>query len=111
MELIVNNDYNSRGVATMIEKIRPLYDRVLVKRLENEETTVGGIIIPDSAQEKTQTGEVIAAGEGRLTKNGSLTPLRIKKGDVIFFGKFSGTEADAEHLILREDEVLAIIEK
>ena len=95
----------------MIEKIRPLYDRLLVKRLENEEKTAGGIIIPDTAQEKTQTGQVISAGEGRLTKDGTLTPLQVKAGDIVFFGKFSGTEADKEHLILREDEVLGIVEK
>ena len=95
----------------MIEKIRPLYDRLLVKRLEGEETTAGGIIIPDTAQEKTQTGKVIAAGEGRLGKGGALTPLKVKAGDIVFFGKFSGTEADKEHLILREDEVLGIVEK
>ena len=95
----------------MIEKIRPLYDRLLVKRLENEDKTAGGIFIPDSAKEKTQTGEVVAAGEGRLSKDGSLTPLKVKKGDVVFFGKFSGTEADSDHLVLREDEVLGIIEK
>lgn len=95
----------------MIEKIRPLYDRLLVKRLENEETTAGGIIIPDTAKEKTQTGKVLAAGEGRLAKDGSVTPLKVKAGDIVFFGKFSGTEADKEHLILREDEVLGIVEK
>lgn len=95
----------------MIEKIRPLYDRVLVKRLEEKETSQGGIIIPDTAKEKTQTGTVIAAGEGRLSKDGSLTPLKVKAGDVVFFGKFSGTEADSEHLILREDELLGIVEK
>jgi len=95
----------------MIEKIRPLYDRVLVKRLDEEETSQGGIIIPDTAKEKTQTGTVLATGEGRLTKDGSLSPLKVKTGDVVFFGKFSGTEADSEHLILREDELLGIVEK
>ena len=95
----------------MIEKIRPLYDRILVKRKDNEEKTAGGIIIPDSAQEKTQTGEVLAVGDGRLTKDGSVAPLKVKTGDIVFFGKFSGTEADKEHLILREDEVLGIVEK
>jgi len=94
----------------MIEKIRPLYDRVLVKRLE-EETSQGGIIIPDTAKEKTQTGTVIATGDGRLAKDGSLTPLKVKAGDTVFFGKFSGTEADESHLILREDELLGIVEK
>ena len=95
----------------MIQKIRPLYDRLLIKRLEDEGKTAGGIIIPDTAKEKTQTGEVIAVGEGRLGKDGSITPLLVKTGDIVFFGKFSGTQADEEHLILREDEVLGIIEK
>ena len=95
----------------MIEKIRPLYDRVLVKRLEEKETSTGGIIIPDTAKEKTQTGTVIAIGGGRLLKDGSLAPLKVKMGDIVFFGKFSGTEADSEHLILREDELLGIVEK
>ena len=95
----------------MIEKIRPLYDRILVKRLEDDQTTAGGIIIPDTAKEKTQTGSVISVGEGRLAKDGSVTPLKVKAGDIVFFGKFSGTEADKEHLILREDEVLGIVEK
>jgi len=94
----------------MIEKIRPLYDRLLVKRLEDDQTTAGGIIIPDTAKEKTQAGKVIAAGEGRLSKDGSVTPLKVKAGDIVFFGKFSGTEADSDHLILREDEVLGIVE-
>jgi len=83
----------------------------LVKRLENEETTAGGIIIPDTAQEKTQTAQVIATGDGRLAKDGTLTPLKVKDGDIVFFGKFSGTEVDKEHLILREDEVLGIVKK
>ncbi|MCK5632188.1 co-chaperone GroES [bacterium] len=95
----------------MIEKIRPLYDRLLVKRLEKEETTAGGIFIPDSAKEKTQTGEVIATGKGRLLPDGSLKPLVVKAGDTVFFGKFSGTDADSDHIILREDEVLGIIKK
>ncbi len=95
----------------MINKIRPLYDRVLVKRREQEETTAGGIIIPDTAQERTQTGTVIAIGAGRIAQDGSLRPLTVKAGDVVFFGKFSGTEADKEHIILREDELLGIVEK
>ena len=95
----------------MIEKIRPLYDRVLVKRMQDEETTTGGIIIPDTAKEKTQTGKVIAIGQGRLSKDGSITPLAVKAGDIVFFGKFSGTQADDEHLILREDELLGVVEE
>lgn len=95
----------------MIDKIRPLYDRILVKRREHEETTASGIIIPDTAQERTQTGLVVAVGQGRLLQDGSLRPLIVKAGDTVFFGKFSGTEADKEHIILREDEVLGIVEK
>ncbi len=95
----------------MIEKIRPLYDRILIKRLEKEDVTAGGIIIPDTAKEKTQTGQVVAVGAGRLAKDGTITPLTVKTGDTVFFGKYSGTDADKEHLILKEDEVLAIVEK
>jgi chaperonin GroES len=103
--------HHDRGVTTMIGKIRPLYDRILVKRREHEETTAGGIIIPDTAQERTQTGTVVAVGQGRITQDGSLRPLIVKAGDIVFFGKFSGTEADKEHIILREDEVLGIVEQ
>jgi len=95
----------------MIPKIRPLYDRVLVKRLETEEKTEGGIIIPDTAKEKGQTGEIIAIGSGRISKEGNMTPLQVKKGDIIYFGKYSGTDLGDDHLILKEDEVLGVIEK
>jgi chaperonin GroES len=95
----------------MINKMRPLYDRILVKRREHEETTAGGIIIPDTAQERTQTGTVVAVGQGRLVQDGTIRPLTVKVGDVVFFGKFSGTEADKEHLILKEDEVLGVVEQ
>jgi len=95
----------------MLPKIRPLYDRVLVKRLEAEETTKGGIIIPDTAKEKGQTGKVIATGSGRLTKDGAITPLQVKEGDVVYFGKYSGTDVDKDHLIIREDEILGVVEK
>ena len=98
----------------MIEKIRPLYDRILVKRRENEETTAGGIIIPDTAQEKTQLGSVIAAGEGRVAQDGSKAPLTVKANDTILFGKYSGTEVKfdgEEYLILKEEEVLGIVNK
>jgi chaperonin GroES len=91
-------------------KVKPLYDRVLVKRLENEHTSSGGIIIPETAQEKTQFGAVIATGEGKIGADGSLRPLKIKAGDKVLFGKFSGTEVKVsgeEYLILREDEILA----
>ena len=95
-------------------KFRPLHDRVVVKRVAEEEKTKGGIIIPDSAKEKPIEGEVIAVGNGKVLEDGKVRPLDIKKGDRILFGKYSGTEIKldgVEHLILREDEVLGIIEK
>src|SRR5512136_2869510 len=94
-------------------KVRPLQDRILVERIE-EEVKKGGIIIPDSAKEKPQQGKVIAVGPGRIDEKGSRVPLDIKKGDYILFGKYSGNEiriGDEEHLIMREDDVLAVIEK
>ena len=94
-------------------KIRPLHDRILIKRVEEQETVKGGIIIPDSAKEKPQEGEVIAAGHGKKTEEGKVIPLDVKAGDHILFGKYSGTEIkldDVEYLILREDEVLGILE-
>jgi len=95
----------------MLPKIRPLYDRVVIKRLETEEKTEGGIIIPDTAKEKGQIGEVIAVGEGRLSKDGKTTPLQVKAGDKVYFGKYSGTDIGDDHLIIREDEILGIIEE
>ena len=97
----------------MAKTIKPLYDRVLVRRLENEQTTAGGIIIPDTAQEKTQIGTIVAAGDGRVSKDGSVSPLKVKEGDTILFGKFSGTEISfggEELLILKEDELLGIVQ-
>ncbi len=93
-------------------KVKPLYDRLVVKRLEEEEKTKGGIIIPDAAKEKPQEGRVIAVGDGKVLENGQKAPLSVKAGDKILFGKYSGTEIKIdgdEHLILREDDVLAII--
>jgi len=95
-------------------KVRPLQDRVLVKRVEEEEKTKGGIIIPDTAKEKPIEGEVIAVGNGKVTDKGEVRPLTVKKGDRVLFGKYSGTEIKidgVEHLILREDEILGIIER
>lgn len=95
-------------------QIRPLHDRLIVKRLEEEEKTKGGIIIPDSAKEKPIEGKVIAVGEGKLNKDGKKIPLEVKKGDRILFAKYAGTEVKIdgeEHMMMREDEVLAIIEK
>ncbi len=93
--------------------IKPLFDRVLVKRLENENKTSGGIIIPETAQEKTQTGSVVSFGGGRLLADGTVRPLQVKQGDKIIFGKYSGTEfkhEGAEYLILKEEEILGILE-
>ena len=98
----------------MALKLRPLYDRLVVKRLEEDEKSTGGIIIPDSAKEKPQKGEVVAAGNGKKTEDGKTIPLDVKAGDHILFGKYSGNEikmGSDEYLILREDEVLAILDK
>jgi chaperonin GroES len=94
-------------------KVRPLADRILVKREEPSETVKGGIIIPDTAKEKPQEGKVIAVGPGRLDENGKRVPLEVKVGDRILMGKYAGTEVKIdgeEHVILREDDVLAVIE-
>jgi chaperonin GroES len=95
-------------------KIRPLQDRIVVRRVQEEEKTKGGIIIPDSAKEKPIEGEVIAVGSGKVLEGGKVQALDVKKGDRILFGKYSGTEIKIdgiEHLILREEEVLGVIEK
>ena len=94
-------------------KITPLQDRVIVKRIEEEEKSKGGIIIPDTAKEKPQEGKVIAVGKGKMN-DGKVTPLDVKVNDRILFGKYSGTEINIdgeEHLIMREDDILGIIEK
>ncbi len=94
-------------------KIRPLQDRVIVKRLEEEEKTKGGIIIPDTAKEKPQEGKVIAVGKGKVTEEGKVIPLDVKVGDKILFGKYSGSEikiGGEEHLIMKEEDILGIIE-
>ncbi len=95
-------------------KVRPLQDRILVKRVEEENKTKGGIIIPDSAKEKPQEGLVVSVGPGKVTENGTRVAPEVKAGDKILFGKYSGTDIKidgVEHLILREDDVLAVIEK
>jgi chaperonin GroES len=95
-------------------KIRPLQDRILVKRLEEQEVKKGGIIIPDTAKEKPQEGEVFAVGPGKMGEDGKRQPMEVKKGDKILFGKYSGSEVkieDEEYLIIREEEILGIIEK
>jgi len=93
--------------------IRPLYDRIVVKRIEEQETTRHGIIIPDSAQEKPQEGEVLAVGHGKRLEDGSLVALDVKVGDRVLFGKYSGTETKVvgtEYIVMREDDVLGIVE-
>jgi chaperonin GroES len=94
-------------------KIRPLQDRVIVKRIEEEEKTRGGIIIPDTAKEKPQEGKVIAVGKGKTTDDGTLMKLDVKVGDKILFGKYSGSEIKLngeEHLIMREEDILGVVE-
>ena len=94
-------------------KLRPLQDRILVERVEEEERTKGGIIIPDTAKEKPAEGKVVAAGNGKVAEDGKRIKLEVKKGDRILFGKYSGTEVKVEgeeYLIMREDDVLGIIE-
>jgi chaperonin GroES len=94
-------------------KIRPLYDRIVVKRIEEQETVRGGIIIPDSAKEKPQEGEVVAVGNGKRLENGTLVPLDVKTGDRILFGKYSGSDIKLEgdeYMIMREDEVLGVLD-
>ena len=95
-------------------KIRPLQDRIIVKRVEEEEKTKGGIIIPDTAKEKPLEGKVLAVGNGKILEDGKVRPLDVKVGDRILFGKYAGTEIKIdgeEHLMLREEDVLGVIEK
>ena len=95
-------------------KIRPLQDRIIVQRIEEEEKTAGGIIIPDTAKEKPQIGKVIAAGNGRKTEEGKLVPMDVKKGDKVLFSKYAGSEVKLdgeEYLIMKEDDILGIVEK
>ncbi len=96
----------------MFEKFRPLYDRVLIERIETEnEKSAGGIIIPDAAKEKAQTGRVKAVGSGRVTPEGKTIPCQVQVGDMVFFGKYAGTEAGHDLLIIREDEILGVFGK
>ncbi len=95
-------------------KIRPLHDRVVVRRLEEERTTAGGIVIPDSAAEKPMRGEIVAVGVGKILENGDVRALAVKVGDVVLFGKYSGTEVkinSQELVVMREDDILGVIEK
>ncbi len=94
-------------------KIRPLQDRILIRRLEEEETTAGGIIIPDTAKEKPQEGVVVAAGPGKIRDDGNISPLDVSKGDRVLFGKYAGTDVTLDgddYTILREEDVLAVLE-
>ncbi len=94
--------------------IKPLHDRLIVKAAEKEQVSAGGIILPDSAQEKPQRGEVLAAGPGKRLDSGTLAPLDVKVGDVVYYGKYSGTEVKVDgedYVILRADDVLAVVEK
>jgi len=93
-------------------KVKPLHDRVIVKRVEEEEKTKGGIIIPDTAKEKPVEGKIVAVGDGKVQEDGKKTPLEVKKGDRVLFGKYAGTEIQIdgeEHLIMKEDDIIAII--
>ena len=95
-------------------KIKPLQDRVIVKRIEEEEKSKGGIIIPDTAKEKPQEGRVVAVGKGKVDEHGKITPMDVKVNDRVLFGKYSGTEInidDEEHLIMREEDILGVVEK
>ena len=95
-------------------KIRPLQDRVILKRIEEEEKSKGGIIIPDTAKEKPQEGKVVAVGKGKVNDDGKITPLDVKVNDLVLFGKYSGSEVNIdgeEHLIMREEDILGVIEK
>ena len=95
-------------------KIRPLQDRIIVKRIEEEEKTKGGIIIPDTAKEKPQEGRVVAVGKGKLNEDGKIIPLDVKVNDRVLFGKYSGSEINIdgeEHIIMREEDILGVIEK
>lgn len=97
----------------VVMKIRPLQDRVIVKRIEEEDKTKGGIIIPDSAKEKPMEGKVVAVGDGKVLEDGKKLPLDLKAGDRVLFGKYAGTEIkidDVEHLIMREEDILGILE-
>ncbi len=94
-------------------KIRPLHDRVVIKRMEEERTTAGGIVIPDSAAEKPIRGEVVAVGKGKILENGDVRPLDVKTGDKVLFGKYAGTEVKVESedlLVMREEDIMGVIE-
>ncbi|WP_457567959.1 co-chaperone GroES [Desulfurobacterium sp.] len=94
-------------------KLKPLYDRVVVKKVEMEQKTAGGIILPDTAKEESQIGEVVAVGEGKLLDNGEVRPLKVKAGDKVLYSKYAGNEVELDgekYLIIREEDILAIVE-
>jgi len=94
-------------------KIKPLYDRVVVKKVEVEQKTAGGIILPDTAKEESQVGEVVAVGEGRILENGEIRPLKVKEGNRVLYSKYAGNEVELDgekYLIIREEDILAVIE-
>jgi chaperonin GroES len=95
----------------MIDKLRPLGDRILVRKLEPESKTAGGIIIPGSAQEKVQMGRVMRVGKGRIMQDGSVVSLQIGAGDLVYYGKYAGVEAGDDYVILKEEEVLGVVEE
>lgn len=94
----------------MFQKLRPLHNNVLIKRIEEKTKTTGGLYIPDSAKQETQTGVIMAVGSGLRNHKGELIPLSVKVGDTIFFGKYAGTKADDTFVVLKEDDILGIIE-
>ena len=94
-------------------KLRPLQDRIIVKRVEEETKTAGGLFIPETAKEKPQRGEIVAAGNGKKTEDGKVLPLDVKVGDIVLFGKYAGTEVKVDgndYLMMREDDILAVVE-
>jgi chaperonin GroES len=113
VSLSAYGNFNIKNLGGFMKmKVRPLHDRVIVKRVEEESKTKGGIIIPDTAKEKPVEGEIIAVGNGKILENGKVQPLEVKKGDRVLFGKYAGTEIkiDGEdRLIMREDDIIAII--
>jgi chaperonin GroES len=113
LEIASNNLFIGKKRRRVAMKIRPLQDRILVKRLEGEETTKGGIIIPDTAKEKPSEGNVVAVGKGKVLENGTTMPLDVKVGDKVLFSKYSGSDVKIEgedYMIMREDDILGIIE-
>lgn len=108
--ICLTENFLSKG-GMMFDKIKPLGDRVLLKRVEREEKTAAGLIIPDTAKEKAQIGAVIAVGAGRRDTVGNIMPMAVKIGDTVYFGKYAGTDAGDDYLIIKEEEILGVIEQ